>query len=79
MELFEDNLGATPLTDSNIVLVNGGIPATAYFKFYSDNGYKISFYIKGSTEGRLYNDGAYAYVTLVVCGREILSLSTDAA
>lgn len=79
IELFEDNLGATPLTDPNIVLFNGNNPAITTFNFFSDNSYKISFWIKGSTEGRVYNDGAYAQVTLVVCGGETLSLSASAA
>ena len=44
----------------------------ASFNYLIDNSYIITFRVRASTDGRVYNNGAYVRITVIVCGGETL-------
>ena len=66
------------LSSSNIALINANNLFAASVTYKIDTSYKISFYIRGSTNGRVYNNGAFVKVTVIVCGGEHLALAPNA-
>ena len=84
-ELFQDDAlsaasspNSVALSSSNIALINANNLFAASINYKIDASYKISFYIRGSSNGRVYNNGAFVKVTVIVCGGEQLTLAPNA-
>lgn len=77
IDLYQDDVlsqagspNSVALSSSLITLQNAINPSTALIQYRIDSSYKISFYARGSTNGRAYNNGAFVKITIIVCGGE---------
>ena len=77
IDIYQDDLlsqagspNSVALSSPLITLQNANNPSTASIQYRIDSSYKISFYARGSTNGRVYNNGAFVKITIIVCGGE---------